>query len=81
MYKISKLHRAIFSVIYSISQPNFAILLILRFSFIGIVSYRYRQVNNLVNQIVQGELIIFPSIITKESFLFQDSKLYHPLRT
>jgi hypothetical protein len=33
IYKICELHRAIFSSFYNISQPNFAILLILRNSF------------------------------------------------
>ena len=33
IYKICKLRRAIFSVFYNISPPNFAILLILTFSF------------------------------------------------
>ena len=33
VYKIWKLRRAIFSVFYNISPPNFAILLILRSSF------------------------------------------------
>jgi hypothetical protein len=33
IYKICELHRAIFSSFYNNSQPNFAILLILRCSF------------------------------------------------
>jgi hypothetical protein len=33
IYKICKLHRAIFSSFYNISQPNFTVLLILRRSF------------------------------------------------
>jgi hypothetical protein len=33
IYKICELHRAIFSSLYNISQPNFALLLILRCSF------------------------------------------------